>query len=67
MSDRNWLDDQLDRANREVQSWNEWKRDAMRRKATSSAARREVSRGDTARAAAATLGDARSRPTPSKE
>jgi hypothetical protein len=35
MSGRNWLDRQLDQARQEVQSWDEWKRDAMRREATS--------------------------------
>ena len=30
MSQRNWLDSQLDKAKQEVQAWNEWKRDAMR-------------------------------------
>lgn len=34
MSEANWLGSELERAKREVQSWEEWKRDAMRREAT---------------------------------
>ena len=34
MSEANWLSSELERAKREVQSWDEWKRDAMRREAT---------------------------------
>ena len=37
---RNWLGKQLDSAKREVQSWGEWKRDTMRREATSIASER---------------------------
>ena len=35
MSGNNWLGKQLDSAEREVQSWGEWKRDTMRLEATS--------------------------------
>lgn len=35
MSDSSWLASQLDRARKEVESWSEWKRDAMRREASS--------------------------------
>jgi hypothetical protein len=34
MSDNRWLGDQLEQAAQEVQSWDAWKRDAMRREAT---------------------------------
>lgn len=41
MEEDNWLGSQLDRAEREVQSWTEWKRDAMRRQAASISTERE--------------------------
>jgi hypothetical protein len=47
MSDSNWLNVQLDRAKREVQSWDEWKRDAMRRVAISIAVGREMPHAET--------------------
>ena len=34
MADDHWLGKQLDKADREVQSWDAWKRDTMRREAT---------------------------------
>ena len=34
MSDQHWLGKQLDQADREVQAWDAWKRDTMRREAT---------------------------------
>lgn len=48
MEKSNWLGSQLDRAEQEVQSWNEWKRDAMRRQAASISVEREGSGKDTA-------------------
>ena len=33
-AEANWLSSELDRAKHEVQSWDAWKRDAMRREAT---------------------------------
>ncbi len=46
MSEANWLSSELERAKREVQSWDEWKRDAMRREATAISQVRET--GDAA-------------------
>lgn len=34
MNEVDWLSSELDRAKHEVQSWDEWKQDAMRREAT---------------------------------
>ena len=41
MSDSRWLGDQLEQAAQEVQSWDAWKREAMRREATAISTERD--------------------------
>lgn len=42
MDDNDWLSSELDRAKHEVLSWDEWKREAMRREATAISHDRET-------------------------
>jgi hypothetical protein len=42
MSEADWLSSELDRAKREVQSWEKWKREAMRREANAISSVREL-------------------------
>jgi hypothetical protein len=46
VSDANWLWAQLDRAIKEVESWDSWKRDVMRREATANAVGNDSRRAD---------------------
>jgi hypothetical protein len=67
MSNRNWLENQIDQARQEVDSWTEWKREAMRREATSISSGREAPPVDSEPGGLAASGEVRSEPVPPKE